>query len=48
MGGRLNVDGRTLNLVGETLYLDGGTRTPFPPHPPYNLSTDVCSLSGMW
>ena len=28
-GGRLNLDGETLNL-------DGGTR---PPHPPYNLST---------
>ena len=30
MGGRLNLDGETLNL-------DGATR---PPRPPYNLSTD--------
>ena len=36
MGGRLNLDGGTLNFDEETLTLDGGTRYPASP---YNLST---------
>ena len=36
MSGRLNLDVRTLNIDGETLTLDRGTR---PSAPLYNLST---------